>query len=153
MDIDFYSPVHCYYVTVEIDVERNRWGSQCHKLCLYFPALPIYRSYIYHNSTQHTSTAPQVNMNTVSQCSSWCRGGNSSTATHCNTDAVEYEQRFLQRVLQALLQQARCRNTKLQSCACRHVFQEKRVALSVKANWPISDQLVYSDDGKRVCFS
>ena len=42
------------------------------------------------NPTQRT--APQVKMNAVQQCSSWCREGNSSTATHCNADALEMKQ-------------------------------------------------------------
>ena len=41
------------------------------------------------NSTQ--CTTPEVKMNAVPQCSSWCRDGNASTAIHSNTDAVEYE--------------------------------------------------------------
>ena len=53
-------------------------------------ALPIYRSFIYHSSTERT--ALQVKMNAVPQCSSWSRDGNMSTATYRNAEAVEYEQ-------------------------------------------------------------
>ena len=41
---------------------------------------------------RNACTAPQVKIDAVQQCSSQCRGGNSTTTTHCNTDAVEYEQ-------------------------------------------------------------
>ncbi len=38
-------------------------------------------------------TAPQVEMNEVLQCSSWCRDGNTSTVTYHNADVImEYEQ-------------------------------------------------------------
>ena len=52
-------------------------------------ALPMYRLLIYRSSTQ--CTAPQGYFLAVSQCSSQRRDGNTTTATHRNADAVDYE--------------------------------------------------------------
>ena len=47
---------------------------------------PTMRSWLQH-WTQ--CNVPQVKINALPLCSSWCRQGNSRTATHCNADAVE----------------------------------------------------------------
>ncbi len=75
-------------------------ATQCRALHLKlsFIHTPLQCSYvtdissIYCNSMQ--CTALQVKIDAVSQCSSWCRDGNTSTATYHNTDAVQYEQSF-----------------------------------------------------------
>ncbi len=54
----------------------------------------IYWLFIYRNSTQ-CSSAPQVIMNAVPQCSGWFKHGNTSTATQCYADAVENERSFI----------------------------------------------------------
>ncbi len=55
--------------------------------------LSIYRLCIYCSSTQ--LIAPQVKMNTIPQCGTWCRDGNRRTATYSNAGAVEYEQTLM----------------------------------------------------------
>ena len=52
----------------------------------------MYRLLIYCSSTQ--CTVPQVHFHAVPQCSSRCRDVNMTTATHHNTDTVDYERTF-----------------------------------------------------------
>ncbi len=62
-----------------------------------FVHIPLQNSYVHwyidHFLQQINMTHwPQININFVAVCSSWCRDRNSSIATHHSTNAVEYAQ-------------------------------------------------------------
>ncbi len=60
-------------------------------------ATQLHLSLIYHSSTQRTTPQVKISLKfaAVPHCSSWCRDGNSGTATYHNAAAVNYERSLI----------------------------------------------------------